>query len=106
MLIFHNTRHAEHSGRQEMFRGRMVDCHEVPQRLQHVLAELARRPVGTVLSPSADLPLEAALRRVHHADYLDFLAHAWADWVALDPANAALDAASSASLAWCLAAAS
>jgi len=92
MLIFHNTRHAEHSGRQEMFRGRMVDCHEVPQRFQHVLAELARRPVGTVLSPSADLPLEAALRRVHHADYLDFLAHAWDDWVAMDPANAAVDA--------------
>ena len=92
MLIFHNTRHAEHSGRQEMFRGRLVDCHEVPQRLQHVLAELARRPVGTVLSPAADLPLDAALRRVHQADYLDFLAHAWDDWVALDPANAAVDA--------------
>jgi acetoin utilization deacetylase AcuC-like enzyme len=92
MLIFHNTRHAEHSGRQEMFRGRLVDCHEVPQRLQHVLAELARRPVGTVLSPAADLPLDAALRRVHQADYLDFLAHAWDDWVALDPANAVVDA--------------
>jgi acetoin utilization deacetylase AcuC-like enzyme len=92
MLIFHNTRHAEHSGRQEMFRGRLVDCHEVPQRLQHVLAELARRPVGTVLSPAADLPLDAALRRVHHADYLDFLAQAWDDWVAMDPANAAVDA--------------
>jgi acetoin utilization deacetylase AcuC-like enzyme len=92
MKIFHNTRHAEHAGRQEMFRGRMVDCHEVPQRLQHVLDELVRRPVGEVLSPSPDLPLDVALRRVHSPDYLDFLAHAWADWVALDPANAALDA--------------
>ena len=92
MKIFHNTRHAEHAGRQEMFRGRMVDCHEVPQRLQHVLDELARRPVGTLAQPAADLPLDAALRRVHRADYLDFLASAWSDWIAMDPGNAALDA--------------
>ena len=92
MQIFHNTQHAEHAGRQEMFRGRMVDCHEVPQRLQHVLDELARRPVGSLVQPASDLPLDAALRRVHSADYLDFLAHAWRDWVALDPANAAVDA--------------
>ena len=92
MKIFHNTRHAEHAGRQEMFRGRMVDCHEVPQRLQHVLDELAHRPVGALHQPPADLPLDAALRRVHRADYLDFLASAWSDWIAMDPGNAALDA--------------
>jgi acetoin utilization deacetylase AcuC-like enzyme len=92
MKIFHNTRHAQHAGRQEMFRGRMVDCHEVPQRLQHVLDELARRPVGRLEQPADDLPLDTALQRVHSADYLDFLAHAWDDWLALDPANAALDA--------------
>ena len=92
MKIFHNTRHAEHAGRQEMFRGRMVDCHEVPQRLQHVLDELARRPVGALQQPPADLPLDAALRRVHRADYLDFLASAWSEWVAMDPANAERDA--------------
>jgi acetoin utilization deacetylase AcuC-like enzyme len=92
MKIFHNTRHAEHAGRQEMFRGRMVDCHEVPQRLQHVLDELARRPVGRLAQPAADLPLDAALRRVHRADYLYFLASAWSEWVAMDPANAERDA--------------
>jgi len=72
MKIFHNTHHAEHAGRQEMFRGRLVDCHEVPMRLQHVLDELNKRPVGTLVQPAADLPLDAALRRVHSADYLDF----------------------------------
>ena len=75
-----------------MFRGRMVDCHEVPERLQHVLDELVRRPVGSLVQPAAALPLDAALYQVHSADYLNFLAHAWDDWVALDPANAALDA--------------
>jgi acetoin utilization deacetylase AcuC-like enzyme len=75
-----------------MYRGRLVACHEVPQRLQHVLDELARRPVGHVTQPPADLPLDAALCQVHSADYLAFLASAWHDWVALDPANAASDA--------------
>lgn len=79
----------------------MVDCHEVPQRLLYVLDELARRPVGTLVQPAADLPLDAALRRVHSADYLDFLAHALRDSVALDPANSAVDALPS---VWLLAA--
>ena len=73
MKIFHNTRHAEHAGRQEMFRGRMVDCHEVPDRLRFVLDELQRRPVGQLLTPGANLNVNAAMARVHAPDYL-----AWA----------------------------
>jgi acetoin utilization deacetylase AcuC-like enzyme len=90
MLIFHNTRQGLHAGRHEMFRGRLVPVHEVPARLEHVLAELARRPVGTLAIPP---PItRAQLERVHSPRYLQFLQHAWADWVALDPANAELDA--------------
>jgi acetoin utilization deacetylase AcuC-like enzyme len=74
-----------------MYRGRLVPCHEVPDRLDHVLAELQRRPVGELLTP-ANAPERARLERVHSARYLDFLASAWDQWVALDPANAALDA--------------
>lgn len=75
-----------------MFRGRMVPCHEVPARLDHVLAELGRRPQGELLSPAiGDATLDAALARVHRPDYLQFLATAWADWVAMDPANAERD---------------
>jgi acetoin utilization deacetylase AcuC-like enzyme len=92
MKIFHNTHHAQHAGRQEMFRGRLVDCHEVPDRLRYVLEELQRRPVGQVLAPDAALDVDAAMARVHAPDYLDFLAHAWDDWVAQDPANAERDA--------------
>lgn len=92
MKIFHNTAHHRHAGRQEMFRGRLVDCHEVPGRLQHVLNELARRPVGTLSLPPEHLPLDAALQRVHSSDYLAFLASAWDEWVALDPRNADCDA--------------
>ena len=97
MLVIHNPEHARHAGRHEMFRGRLVPCHEVPQRLDHVLAELQRRRVGPLTTPAQvhageDAAFEALLRRVHAPRYLDFLARAWADWVALDPANAELDA--------------
>lgn len=89
MLIFHNPVHHLHAGRQEMFRGRLVPCHETPARLGHVLDELARRPVGTLREPGRpDLPL---IQRIHAQPYLDFLARAWDDWVALDPSNAELD---------------
>jgi len=89
MLIFHNTSHHLHAGRHEMFRGRLVPCHETPARLDHVLAELARRRFGELREPGA---LDMALvRRIHSPDYLDFLSRAWDEWVALDPANAEAD---------------
>ena len=94
MLIVHNPLHALHQGRQEMFRGRLVPCHEVPDRLDHVLTELRRRPLGALRMPAelAAASLRRALLSVHSARYLDFLAGAWDEWVALDPANGALDA--------------
>ncbi len=97
MKTFHNPEHTRHVGQHEMFRGKLVACHEVPARLDHVLAELQRRPLGPLLtpdlsSPTANTALDAALARVHSPDYLAFLAGAWAEWVALDPANAHQDA--------------
>ena len=89
MKIFHNPDHARHSGRQEMYRGRLVPCHEVPARLDHVMAELQHRPMGELLAPPP--APRARIERVHHARYLDFVAGAWDEWVAQDPANAALD---------------
>ena len=97
MLVIHNPEHARHAGRHEMFRGRLVPCHEVPQRLDHVLAELQRRGIAPMHTPiglhaGEDAAFESLLRRVHAPRYLDFLASAWNEWVALDPANAELDA--------------
>ncbi|GAP38266.1 histone deacetylase family protein [Piscinibacter sakaiensis] len=91
MRIVHNPDHHRHQGRLEMFRGRLVPCHETPARVDHVLAELGRRPQGPVVLPD-DAGLDALLARVHAPRYLAFLGRAWDDWVALDPANAALDA--------------
>lgn len=90
MITFYNHLHAQHQGKFEMFRGELVPCFEVPARADHVLAELQRRQLGTVQAPrSFD---DAVLERVHSPRYLHFLRNAWADWVALDPANAQRDA--------------
>lgn len=93
MHTFLNPLHGTHIGRHEMFRGRLVDSHESPARVEHVLAELRRRPLGELREPVVgDDELMSALRAVHEARYLDFLQSAWDDWVALDPANASIDA--------------
>ena len=91
MLIIHNPVHHLHHGRQEMYRGRLVECHEVPDRLEQVLAELRRRSLGELQLPE-DSGLDDALAAIHTPAYLGFLAGAWNEWVAIDPANAALDA--------------
>lgn len=91
VLIFRNPLHHLHRGRQEMFRGRLVPCHEVPERLEHVLAELGRRPMGPISVAPEPPDLDAALERVHSRRYLGFLASVWDEWVALDPAHAELD---------------
>ncbi|KNZ33834.1 MAG: acetylpolyamine aminohydrolase [Methylibium sp. NZG] len=92
MQIFHNEQHHLHRGRHEMYRGRLVPCHEVPDRLEHVLAELKRRPVGPVMAPPEPADLDAVLAQIHSPRYLHFIEHAWDEWVALDPAHAELDA--------------
>jgi acetoin utilization deacetylase AcuC-like enzyme len=90
MKVYVNREQQRHCGRHEMFRGRLVPCVEVPERQQHVEAELRRRGLGTFAAPPA--PVDAAiLARVHAPAYLRFLGNAWADWIAIDPANVGFD---------------
>jgi len=89
MLIYFNPLHGQHDGRQEMFRGRLVPCHERPDRLEFILDELRRRGRWELREPG-ELD-EALVRRVHAPRYVDFLKTAWDEWVALDPANAQVD---------------
>ena len=89
MLIVHNPHHDDHQGRQEMFRGHLVPCHETASRLEIVLDALRAGGRSSFATPGeADM---AVLRRVHRERYLDFLAGAWDEWVALAPSNAGLD---------------
>jgi acetoin utilization deacetylase AcuC-like enzyme len=89
MKTYYNHLHAQHQGKVEMFRGALVPCFEVPARADHVLAELQRRQLGPVLEPQAFD--ESALTTIHSPRYLRFLATAWDQWLALDPANADKD---------------
>ncbi|MDM0078024.1 histone deacetylase family protein [Variovorax sp. J2P1-59] len=90
MLTIYNVRHSVHHGKVEMFRGELVPCFEVPARADYVLRELQERNLGSIESPDAFD--DAAMGRVHAPRYLEFLANAWSEWVALDPANAERDA--------------
>ena len=90
MLTIYNDRHALHQGRFEMFRGELVPCFEVPSRADFVLRELQQRGLGAIEAPQ-DVSAEA-IARIHSQRYLDFLAGAWDEWVALDPATAQRDA--------------
>lgn len=90
MITFFNQQHALHQGKFEMFRGQLVPCFEVPDRADFVLKELQRRNLGTISAPS--LYSDETLTSIHAPRYLEFLSHAWDEWVALDPANAQRDA--------------
>jgi acetoin utilization deacetylase AcuC-like enzyme len=90
MITFFNTRHALHHGKLEMFRGALVPCVEIPGRLDHVLRELRARKLSAI-EPPPDFP-DSAITRIHSQRYVDFLASAWSEWVAMDPANAQRDA--------------
>jgi hypothetical protein len=37
MITYLNPVHAQHQGKLEMFRGQLVPCFEVPDRVDHVL---------------------------------------------------------------------
>ncbi|HSV46376.1 MAG TPA: histone deacetylase family protein [Ramlibacter sp.] len=90
MKAVYNHQHILHQGKHEMFRGELVPCFEVPARADFVLREWQERGLGPVLPP-AEFP-DSAIARVHAQRYLDFLAGAWDEWVALDSANAQRDA--------------
>ncbi len=90
MITFFNDQHALHHGKMEMFRGELVPCFEIPARLDHVLSEVKARKLGAIEMPPSFG--DEAITRVHSQRYVDFLAGAWDEWVAMDPSNAQRDA--------------
>ena len=85
MLVFFNDEQALHAPVHEIFRGERVPCFENPSRADFVRTSLLAR--GHVLrAPLVDSA--ALLPKVHAPRYLDFLRTAWAQWLALDAANA------------------
>ena len=85
MLILHSTAHQRHAPAFEFFRGERVPCFESPARAEFVLQAL-RAHGHDIREPEIDSA--ALLPQVHGARYLAFLESAWAQWLALDAANA------------------
>jgi acetoin utilization deacetylase AcuC-like enzyme len=87
MIAFYSDVHERHAPEHEFFRGERIPCFETPARARIVRDELVARG-HELRPPSRDSA--AILPRVHAGRYLDFLATAWEQWVALDPGNAAV----------------
>lgn len=78
MRTIHTEKHRLRAAKTELSGGELVAPFEHPERVAHILARIAAVGLGPV-----DDPTEHGLgpvRRVHHADYLDFLATAWDRW--------------------------
>ena len=88
MQTVFSPRHARHSGNLELNSGAMVPAFELPRRAEIVRARIAEVGLGPVVAPvEHDL---AAARRVHAADYLEFLPRVWPLWAAAGRGGSAL----------------
>lgn len=83
MQIFYSPRHALRRQKLELAEGGFVEAFERPERIDMILAELERRGLGELINIDTldgnGFGMEE-VRRVHEADYLDFLESAYADW--------------------------
>ena len=77
MHIIHSPLHALHDGGMELHRGELVPCFEMPSRVDHILAAIAR--AGWKVDGPREYD-DAVLAGVHDADYLAFLRGAYDAW--------------------------
>jgi acetoin utilization deacetylase AcuC-like enzyme len=80
MITVYSQEHLLRHPRTELSGGELVRPHECPERAQFVLDRVREQRLGAVIEPVRYG--EAPLLRVHDAQYLEFLEHAWSDWVA------------------------
>ena len=85
MIVLFSAAHRGHAPATEFFRGERVACFETPARAEFVIEALRARG-HEVRPPEEDSG--TVLPKVHTPRYLAFLETAWAQWLALDPANA------------------
>jgi acetoin utilization deacetylase AcuC-like enzyme len=86
MISFFTDSHALHAPEYEFYRGQRVPCFELPARATYVREQLLAR--GHALR-EPDTDSMAVVAQIHTPRYLQFLQTAWAQWLALDAANAA-----------------
>lgn len=87
MITFFSSDHHLHAPEYEFYRGQRVPCFETPSRADYVRMQLLARG-HTLRAPDVDST--ALLVQVHTERYLKFVQTAWAQWLALEAANAQL----------------
>ncbi|MFQ5547293.1 MAG: histone deacetylase family protein [Woeseia sp.] len=80
MLSVYSEDHRSHDGLLEEAGDGYAPSVECPARANNVAAEIAHRMPGDIIPPRAYG--DDKLTRIHDADYLEFLAVAWDEWVA------------------------
>lgn len=80
--------HAGHSGQMELVAGAIVPGFEKPSRAEIIRARAENQKLGDIVAPEVhDL---AAAKRVHAADYIDFLPTVWPQWEAAGKSGSAI----------------
>ena len=80
MKTVYSEAHRGHAGAKEIHNGELVPIHEMPSRIDMILARLAESDHRELVEPKS-FPLEA-FTRVHSEDYVTFLSEAWDLWAA------------------------
>jgi acetoin utilization deacetylase AcuC-like enzyme len=88
MRTVYSPRHAGHAGNVELMSGEILPAFEVPRRAEIIRARVEEVGLGPVVEPTRH-GLKIA-RRVHAADYVDFLPRVWPLWSALGRGGTAM----------------
>ena len=80
MKTVHSSVHRRRAALTELSGGRFVPPFERPERVDRILAELKKRPLGEIMAP-VEHGLAPVLR-IHREDYVTFLRECWAQWTA------------------------
>jgi len=88
MKTVFSSLHAGHAGQMELVAGAIVPGFEKPSRAEIIRARIESEKLGPILAPSEhDI---AAAKRVHRADFIDFLPTVWPMWQAAGKSGSAM----------------
>jgi len=79
MKTVYTDDHRLQDGKSELIDGKLVPCFEMPKRADIILARVRAAKLGEVVAPE-DFGLDP-VRRVHKANFVEFLRTAWDEWV-------------------------
>ncbi|CAM5772526.1 acetylpolyamine amidohydrolase [Labrys miyagiensis] len=88
MKSVYSERHKGHAGNFELVAGAIVPAFELPSRAEFIRARIDEVGLGPVLSPQSH-SLDAA-KRVHRADFIDFLPQVYPRWKAIGREGSAI----------------